>query len=358
MASFRKHGKTWYYRFVDAEGNKVERKGCSDRRVTEEIARDKESEAARIRSGLDPKELGYRSYAALPLSGHFAAWVESLKDKGATPKHVELFTRRARRVVALIKGAKLAEIEPAKNAKREAIKKADANLKTWVESARLADLTEERVQKALATLKTEGRSHQTCNHHRAAARAFARWCKETHRTREHSLLGVKGFNIKEDRRHDRRTISLDELHKLIRAANAGPKVLGVPGPVRALCYRLAVATGLRYSEIASVEPGSFDWEAPSVTVAACYTKNGDPATLPLSTDLADDLAVFVAQIPAGSTVFHLPDEKGAEMLRVDLDAAGIEYQDASGLFFDFHALRCQTATLADAAGCHPGSCNA
>src|SRR5262249_29792337 len=37
----------------------------------------------------------------------------------------------------------------------------------------------------------------------------------------------------------------------------------------------------------------------------------------------------------------------------DLEAAGIEYQDASGLYFDFHSLRCQTATMADAAGVSP-----
>ena len=41
------------------------------------------------------------------------------------------------------------------------------------------------------------------------------------------------------------------------------------------------------------------------------------------------------------------------MLRADLAAAEIPYKDASGLVFDFHALRCQTATLADAAGVSP-----
>jgi integrase len=353
MASFRKHGKVWYYRFVDADGEKVERKGCSDRRVTEDIARDKESEAARIRGGLDPKELGYRSHAAIPLSDHITAWAQSLEAKSATSKHVDLFTRRARRVVALIKGAKLAEIEPAKNANRAAIKKADVNLATWVGTARLADLTDERVQKALANLKAEGRSHQTCNHHRAAARAFARWCYDTHRAKANPLRTVKAYNVKEDRRHDRRTVSLDELHTLIQAADRGPRVFGISGPVRALCYRLAVATGLRYSEIGTIKPESFDWKAPSVTVAACYTKNGDPATLPLPSDLVNDLAALVAKIPVGDCVFPLPEEKGAEMLRVDLEAAEIDYQDASGLFFDFHSLRCQTATLADAAGVSP-----
>jgi hypothetical protein len=40
MASLRKRGKVWYYRFVDEHRAKVERKGCSDRRVTEEMARE------------------------------------------------------------------------------------------------------------------------------------------------------------------------------------------------------------------------------------------------------------------------------------------------------------------------------
>jgi integrase len=73
----------------------------------------------------------------------------------------------------------------------------------------------------------------------------------------------------------------------------------------------------------------------------------------LTDDLASDLAAYVATLPSGTPVFPLPDEKGAKMLRPDLEAAGIPYQDASGLFFDFHSLRCETATLADAAGVSP-----
>jgi Phage integrase family len=38
---------------------------------------------------------------------------------------------------------------------------------------------------------------------------------------------------------------------------------------------------------------------------------------------------------------------------VDLKAAGIPYRDAGGLVFDFHSLRCELATLADAAGVSP-----
>jgi integrase len=164
-----------------------------------------------------------------------------------------------------------------------------------------------------------------------------------------------GFNAKEDRRHDRRTLPLDELRRLIEVAHAGTPYREMTGPARALCYRLAVASGLRYSEIGSITPGSFalDGGHPTVTVAAAYTKNGDPATLPLPPDLAADVVHFLVGMPQGEPVFRLPKGGGAEMLRIDLAAAGIPYEDASGRVFDFHSLRCQCATLADLAGASP-----
>ena len=349
-----KRGNIWYFRFTDADGKRVMRKGCSDRRETERMAAAAEIEAAKIKSGLaDPRDYGYRDHESRPLSEHFSVYAEHLQSKGATPKHVELSTGRARRIVAIILGAKLADIDPPKDVMRSEIAAYEATLAEWVASARLSDLTAERIQKALVTLRGEGRSLGTLNHYRTAIRAFSKWCHDTHRVREDALRGVKGFNAKEDRRHDRRTISLDELQRLIAVAERGPVVLGVAGPVRALCYRLAVATGLRYSEIASIKPESFDWKASSVTVAAAYTKNGENAKMPLLDDLASDLAEYVAKMPEGTSVFPLPTDKGAEMLQADLAVAGIEYQDASGLFFDFHSLRCQTATLADAAGVSP-----
>jgi len=83
------------------------------------------------------------------------------------------------------------------------------------------------------------------------------------------------------------------------------------------------------------EGGEQSDKVPSVRVAACCTKNGDEATLPIPNDLADDLAAYVATLPTGAPIFPLPVEKGAKMLRVDLEAAGIPYRDAAGLVFDF-----------------------
>ena len=38
MASLRKRAKVWYYRFTDENGVKRSRKGCTDKRATEELA--------------------------------------------------------------------------------------------------------------------------------------------------------------------------------------------------------------------------------------------------------------------------------------------------------------------------------
>ena len=63
--------------------------------------------------------------------------------------------------------------------------------------------------------------------------------------------------------------------------------------MRAICYRLAVGTGFRYDEISSITPESFNWTAPSCTVEACYTKNGNTSTQPLPSDLVGDLRAYV-----------------------------------------------------------------
>src|SRR5262249_44733235 len=102
-------------------------------------------------------------------------------------------------------------------------------------------------------------------------------------------------------------------------------------------------------------PGSLvlDREHASVTILAAYSKNGQTATLPLPQDLADDLRTLRDSTPSGKPLFRLPMGEGADMLRTDLALADIPYRDDAGRVFDFHALRCQCATLADQAGVSP-----
>jgi integrase len=347
-----KGSKKYIILYHDENGERRKKTGSTDKAVTERLARDLENRVILRREGLiDPKDEGYRDHATRPLSEHLDAWRDTLLHEGSTPKHADQTADRVRRLIAVVFGARPNDVD-GKTMSRARQEEARKMIGRLVDKARLSDIGTERVQAALATFRDSGRSAQTCNHYRAGIRAFARWAKRTGRLRDYPLDGLTGFNAKEDRRHDRRTLSLDELTRLIAVAERGPDFQAMTGSARALCYRLAASTGLRYSEIASVRPGSFDWNAPSVTVEAAYTKNGDPATLPIPSDLPADLRPYVATLAADSPVFPLP-AKGVDMLRVDLEAAGIPYVDASGLFFDFHALRCQTATLADAAGVSP-----
>ena len=325
MASLRKHGRIWYIRFYDHDGEQREVRGCADKRATELMANALEAEAGRVRSGLStPGDEARRKHEARSLNDHLADWHQALLDRGNTTKHAALYLDRARRVAGL------------------------AGLK------KLSDLNAGNVQGALAALRGEGRSLATLNHHRGAIRSFSRWAWKNGRLRDDPLISVAGFNAREDRRHDRRTISLEEVRLLIEAAHSGPKFRGMTGLARALCYRLAIGTGLRYSELASLTPEAFDFgSSPSVTVAASYTKNGEKATLPVPRDLAEDLGRFVASVDDGENVFRLPKDLGAKMLRIDLKAAGIPYRDEAGLVFDFHSLRCQCATLLDSANVAP-----
>jgi integrase len=339
--------------YVDETGRRRKKAGATDKAVSERIARDIENKIALRREGVvDLAAEGYRDHAACQLSEHIAAWQADLVAKGNNPKHAEHASNRVRRLVTVILGASPTAFDPKRLAPDDR-RGMTSKLVNAIASARFSTLTREKVQDAIAKFQAAGSALQTCNHYRAAARSFSNWAPKNGRTRDDLLRGVTGFNAKEDPRHDRRTIALDELRRLIDTAARGPKVLGMSGLARSLCYRLAVGTGLRYEEIASVTPESFDWNAPSVTVAAAYTKNGQTATLPIQRSLVDDLAAYVAPLEPKMPIFPLPSGKGAKMLRRDLKAAGIPYRDASGLVFDFHSLRCELATLADAAGVSP-----
>jgi integrase len=132
-------------------------------------------------------------------------------------------------------------------------------------------------------------------------------------------------------------------------------VLGMSGQARALLYRLAVETGLRASELASLTAASFDLCSPSptVAVAAAHSKRRRQDVLPLRPDTAIALAEYIKTLPAGDKLFAVPTGRLARMMRVDLAVAGVPYIDATGKHADFHALRHTCGSLLAAAGVHP-----
>jgi hypothetical protein len=76
--------------------------------------------------------------------------------------------------------------------------------------------------------------------------------------------------------------------------------------------------------------------------------------VPLRPELAAALRPFLATKVAAAPAFRVPSrEKVIHMFRADLDAAGIPYVDAAGLFADFHSLRHTFITNLARGGVHP-----
>jgi integrase len=83
-----------------------------------------------------------------------------------------------------------------------------------------------------------------------------------------------------------------------------------------------------------------DSDPPTITVLACYAKNGREAVQPIAAALADRRHPWLARKPLGRPLFGgmTRPRRSAEILRVDLAAAGIPYETPSGVI-DFHARR-------------------
>ncbi len=311
MASLRKRGKTWYYRFVDENGVKREAKGCSDKRATEELARAAEARAAKVRAKLvDPKAEAYRNHEARPLTEHLSDFGKMLLAKGGTERHAKVTESRTRHVLELAK------------------------------ARRISDFSLSKSLDALAVLRSEGRSAETLNHHIRAVKAFSRWLWKDGRAREHHLAHLSTSNAEADRRRRRRALTHEECTRLVEAARQGPEALGLSGPDRSMLYALALGTGFRADELATLTPERFDLASrqPTATVEACYSKNGREAVQPLPQSLADRLRPWLASKAPERPVFDGMTKRTADMIRIDLEAAGVPYETGSGIV-DFHALR-------------------
>ena len=98
MASLRKRGKHWYFRYVDENGKQRELKGCPDKRETESMAAALEGNIAKIKAGvIDPKALAYKAHEARPLADHLTDFHAYLVAKGGTAKHASVSARRVAR---------------------------------------------------------------------------------------------------------------------------------------------------------------------------------------------------------------------------------------------------------------------
>jgi len=268
-----------------------------------------DEEALRTRGLIDARAERRAVEARRPVAEHLADWRADLAGRGNTAYHVEKSVQRAERVLSLAGVGTLGDLAPA------------------------------RIQAAIGKLR-DTLSVSSVAHYARAIKMFNRWAWRDGRTADDCLAGLRIRGADTAPTFTRRAPTEAELTALIHAAETGPVHHGLTGADRAAAYRLASGTGLRVSELKSLTPESFDLNSnpATVTVAAAYSKRRRQDCQPLSSGLVAMVRGWLASKAPGEPVLRLPGRRSAEMLRVDLAAAGVPYTTSAGRF-DFHAHR-------------------
>lgn len=220
-----------------------------------------------------------------------------------------------------------------------------------------SDIQASRLYNQLVRLKSRGEiSQSTFNAYLKAAKSFCSWMVQDRRASESPIAHLKPITVTE-REVNRRALEDDELHRFLDTTASGPFNFGMTGSERYLLYRFAVETGLRANEIRNLKVDDFDFEHLTVTVKARSSKRRRTDVQALRSDTAAMLREFFkAKIPRAKVfggVYKRLTDRTAEMVREDLEAAGIAYIDEAGRVFDFHALRHQTGSMLARYGVHP-----
>ncbi len=253
----------------------------------------------------------FAEHRAKPLADHLADYGNFLLDKDSSEGHVHQTVAQIKVIVA---GCKFATIP---------------------------DLSAARVAQHLAELRQAGASASTSNHYLRRIKSFSRWLlQDRRRTNDDVLRHLSAINVATNRRHCRKALSPEEFGRLVDAARDGEPFRDLDGQDRAVLYTVAAYTGLRVGELASLTPESFylDGSPPTVMVWRPTRNAGGRTSCPCTRTWWPCCVSNLAGVPEGQRLWPGTwRERASRMIKVDLAAAGIPYDDG-GKVFDFHSL--------------------
>ncbi|MCA8947845.1 MAG: tyrosine-type recombinase/integrase, partial [Planctomycetes bacterium] len=306
--------KTWRIDFKDHKGIRRRVSGYKDKRASEQLeATIEQLVLCRLNATL-PDEKLVRAIESMPrkVRDRLIAFDVIDRNKEHAAKSIEAHLDDYRDVLE----AQGASSKHAVGVRNRALKVFNA-----AGCHTLADVDRDTIQIAADKLRQQdGISAWTHNHRIAACQQFTKWAADAERIARDPLRGLKRLNAKAARVHQRRALTADEARKLLAAAEVGPVLWCVAGPDRAIVYRMALETGLRANEIATLNRSAFDLDGaqPAVTVEAKHAKNKKRETLPLNPSLAIALRVYLANKLPTALAFALPGSNHtAEMIRAD-----------------------------------------
>ncbi len=381
--------------------------GCRDESSARAVLAELEKRAEKVRAGIITKsEDAMTVHQHTPLTEHVAEFISTMRAAGRSEVHVTGTERLILRVTDEAGFRRLSDIQA-------------GGVERW-----LAQQTLPQVGKATMGARTR-------NSYLIALRSFCNWCVERDRLPFNPLAKLDRADERSDRRRQRRALTEAELSRLLIVARLRPlaehgretmpkpndstntpqkrrraswtykpltfdglnaavdcarqRLKNSPafiaqqerlGVERALAYKLAVTTGLRRGELASLTVGqlNLDHDCPHFTLNAADEKNRQGNSIPLRSDVAEELREWLsslrdrvagsanvlafrrdavpAELSASTPLLNVP-KAFCKILDRDLKAAGIPKRDDRGRTVDVHALRHTFGTMLSMAGVAP-----
>lgn len=317
---------TFLAKYRDGQGIVCEvSTGCKDETAARAVLAELEKRAEKVRAGIITKsEDAMTVHQHTPLTDHVAEFIASMRAAGRSETHVTGTERLIQRIIDESGFRRLPDIQA-------------GAVERW-----LAQQTLPQEDKATMGARTR-------NSYLVALGTFCNWCVERDRLPFNPLAKLEKADERSDRRRQRRALTEAELSRLLIVtrlrplAEYGRETMPKPddptkmsqkrrraswtykpltfdglnaavgraherlkespefiaqlerlGQERELIYKVAVTTGLRKSEIASLTVGQLDLDrdCPQVTLNAADEKNRQGNSLPLRSDVADKLRML------------------------------------------------------------------
>jgi len=305
--------KKYTIQYQDSDGQVRRAAGYTDQAKSWELAR-------KLEAGADGHWLKHQRTS---MSHHLDAYRRHLEARNASDEYVEQTHERIQRAIdgcgfKLVRQIKLTVLED------------------W-----------------LASQRKEGTfGIRTSNYYGRDFKSFCGWLVDTGRAEANPVAKFTPLNSEPDGKRERRVLTDKEFDGLITATLKGTEYKGLSQLDRALLYLLAANTGFRVGELASLKPENFDLEAGIIQVKAAHSKRRRTDRQPIRADLVELLTPWLA-VKTGLLWPGPWKNNAAGMLKCDLAAAKIPYQDQAGKYFDFHALRGQFISALARSGVTP-----
>ncbi|MGH7145372.1 MAG: tyrosine-type recombinase/integrase [Planctomycetota bacterium] len=250
----------------------------------------------------------------------------------------------------------------------------------------LVDLSPDALDEYKAHLATTGVAPRTINTHLSAVKAMFEWAKKT-RVIPYNPLDCVSPLPETVKHRKRRPLTVDEQQRLLDVARSGPyrravrsyegrarvaeryaKVLCPPvkfrkaklhrldyaGEQAVATYQMLLGTGLRVNELRLLLWSDLNLDQGLMHLRPETTKNRKAATVPLAPYLVTLLRAWRERSGGAdrATVVAI-SSRLLENFYDDLEAAGIDREDASGRKLDLHCLRHTFAQRLNDAGIDP-----